>query len=1318
MLTFYNSFDIQTGNKVRKKKVPAILRCAFLYHCSQPGTDKKIILMLITKSPDVSREFNGIDPHKRAASTGNDSGLKDRIEQFSGRSICLPAQRNEVYLEDKGVNSVVPKNDLSRDPEAKPVLSSAVNFINPAPAPPITPVHLDRADPVARDHRSRVGGKAQFLTVMTKAGLPVPAFRVIPHNELQAIDDVVIEPHLLAQIHPGNIDAGQLQSATVRSLKESICTMGRSNQAKWLDALRQLLISDDFLPQVARLPVAGTIRSLYQQLVPGDSNQPVIVRSSGLEEDGFGDAQAGKYESCLHGGGDILKSCLKVLVSAYQPALCRDGTPHPMALVMQSYLDCRFGGVALSHTSLQDDTLQIEYTPGQPRGAVAGTNSLKPHRYQIRRNVANPIQWSQGHVTSHFALKKTAEGFTEEEHEEPSADELPQGIPEQLKRHIVQLENLLGCPVDVEFAVDQQDRLYLVQVRPITALPGAASFSGNPPNQPLCAGELVGEGLAVGEAYYVDKPVAAPSTIPESAIIHAVNADPWMLEPEVINRVGGYVFKNGGNNDHVAIMLKQSGKPCMRSDAPFTGEKPQSPSMVTLIAGNFNQNCGAYLLEGDQMAHWSTRYTKLTLNYAAGLTTCAANKPAAPTFDRVEQGFLWLHAQNQRVLNYFLRGRLFDLCLAPGHNKLLSMSPHRAEVLRALKVEIENFLQDIQYLVEGYERFLLLHPTDAASKPSDRIKVKHLLKFLEDIPLLKEQLATIKSQVQKLANKIIKPMITQQELPEPPIDYEQWLNDGETLINELQQFNQPYSVNRIRSPHDLVFYIHKRFIAALEPVASLSDQGVVEKKGNVVIVHFVSDNSQSLLTEPIKDALNTSGTCAVLNLPTACIANIELGIHACTISMFEHGDGGKGRKLQLVLSDDLDGSNHEQGKLKRFWYLAHAIQLRLAGEGAGNMTSHLNPTTEALTVELRRMESTEAMKEGFLSLTKLLSTINNFDISISHVNISKNPEMQHWDFLTVEKMIRQSQDDPDKNDHAFKYCLFKQGLSQWADNYAPHIHSECSEEHQIFFNAGKSFSTCYLFGGNPSDKIDQWITKVTALHPDAEPIKKELTFILPIVFPNCFKIIFPFIQKNYPDNLTDNNFLKKLCFQSSQLFASLPLALRNNKTFAIDVVTVHPEVFRYAGERIKNDKPTVLAVVQRLPYNLDVVSNTLKEDSDVVLAAVNVRGMALCHAGESLKNNADIVSAAVKNCPMAFQYAGINLKQDKKFVLTLARQVPEILKYLEPEYQDREIALAALKSNINMKKGISTTISLPTWNLPSSPKTFHPKITMPDCSAD
>ena len=99
-----------------------------------------------------------------------------------------------------------------------------------------------------------------------------------------------------------------------------------------------------------------------------------------------------------------------------------------------------------------------------------------------------------------------------------------------------------------------------------------------------------------------------------------------------------------------------------------------------------------------------------------------------------------------------------------------------------------------------------------------------------------------------------------------------------------------------------------------------------------------------MLTEPIKN-LDSAGEFVVLNLPTACIACVKLGVHVW--AMFEHSESGKTRKLQFTFSDNM--SSEKQGRLKRFWYLAHAIQLNLAGKEVQNMTTRFNHTTNILT---------------------------------------------------------------------------------------------------------------------------------------------------------------------------------------------------------------------------------------------------------------------------------------------------------------------------------------------------------------------------------
>lgn len=215
--------------------------------------------------------------------------------------------------------------------------------------------------------------------------------------------------------------------------------------------------------------------------------------------------------------------------------------------------------------------------------------------------------------------------------------------------------------------------------------------------------------------------------------------------------------------------------------------------------------------------------------------------------------------------------------------------------------------------------------------------------------------------------------------------------------------------------------------------------------------------------------------------------------------MFEHGDGGKGPKPQLVLSGDFYGSNHEQGKLKRLWCTRFSWD-RWVQESGIWQPNLILPAKHWLLI--CGICNPQRLWKWVSCQTKLLSTINNFDISISQVNISGNPEMAQWDFPTIEKMIRQSEDDPDKNHYVLKHCLLKQAVVNRPIYKLHTLKVNAAWSIRYFFNAGKSFSSFYFLGEYSSDEIDQWLTKTTAMHPDAEPLKKELAFMLLIIFQN------------------------------------------------------------------------------------------------------------------------------------------------------------------------------------------------------------------------
>ncbi len=96
-------------------------------------------------------------------------------------------------------------------------------------------------------------------------------------------------------------------------------------------------------------------------------------------------------KSCVHGDDDVVRTCLKVMASGYRPEVCKNGMPTTLSLVMQHCIDCQFGGVVMSYTGLKDSRIQVEYVPGQPKGAVSGLAGVTPHRYILTRNQEHAV---------------------------------------------------------------------------------------------------------------------------------------------------------------------------------------------------------------------------------------------------------------------------------------------------------------------------------------------------------------------------------------------------------------------------------------------------------------------------------------------------------------------------------------------------------------------------------------------------------------------------------------------------------------------------------------------------------------------------------------------------------------------------------------------------------------------------------------------------------------------------------------------------------------------------------------------------------------
>ncbi|USE38416.1 DUF4116 domain-containing protein [Endozoicomonas sp. SCSIO W0465] len=1233
-----------------------------------------------------------------------------QLTTTSGITLIEPARPNHCYAAPsfaRSVNSAdcdVPfckrsKADNShntallstRDIEYLSNRSSANHESQPAVSLPTTDLQ-----------RALVGGKGGFLHVMRQADIPVPPFTVVDTTLIATLAQHPFPTKCLLPFLP-DIGKWSRESCSLEQLRRIVTELPRQQQSEWLKGLSGFIASEACYQHVKNISAAREIRHRYATFRQ-QSKGACIIRSSGVDEDRFGDAQAGRFDSRVHGRGDILKTCLQVLSSAYRPEVCPNGRVKPIALIMQQCIHCQWGGVVISHSTLQDDTIQVEYAPGQPRGAVSGDSGIRPHRYAIRRNDKNKEpdrEFTPGDITTQFVLEKNSVEGTSEETSEAGYIErsitattdakdimLADATLNQLQRYTEQLENIACCPVDIEFGVDDQQQLYLFQFRPVTQLPGSARFSARAPAMALAEGVMVSEGCCSGVARVVSEPVTV-EPFPPGAILFADHASDWMLAPDILQQVGGFVFRQGGTNDHVAITLRQAGIPCLLAGSQYVEALTEvSGQPVTLVAGSFADNPGAYLLTGDQSAYWQAR------SITSGQDTIGStisNPAEPPDFTRVDEGFGWLNRQNNRLLDYFHADRLFSHCLGPGRSKAISMSANRSDLLRQLGLEVRRLQQDLQRFVSGYQRFLDLA---TASQPGTR--PCEVQSFINELPRLEAKWQCLKDSIDDLCTKVVMPLATDQELPARPASFRQWLRDCQTLQDTLQKLTQPKNVCDIRSAHDLIYWLHQRFVSALAPVAEASGQGqTTEIAEGRMLINILPQGASGLLTDHCISVLTKLNigirpnqiALGMLNMVDAACIHAVLGNHVCTIKMLEQAEGGKGRTLRLDISDDFSQEKpHLQGKLKRFWFLVQTLRCASIDGSSRPMAISFNQSAGKLIIEFTQVNSTLALQAGFVKLVTILSGLTCMDVSINKFYLGLCAEK--WCFDTLVKKCQNDLNDS-TNHWIYKHCLVLDAIirrcmpPEWHYDYTFFDYLD-SEYRLLFEMASKANDWLAKYGGpNANAELRRLFSAATShLEPDdAARIIKELCVHMAIERVSGY--LFTQLLREDFDLDHDRDLVLFLVQKNPMIFMYISEEFKDDIEIAKSALGQNGILLDHASNRLKNDKSLVMLAVNNAGNALGYASSDLKNDYDVVLSATRNIVYAFDCAGPLVKNNEALLRIIIKENPKAMLFATESLKNDKVFVLPLLSRNASIYQYLSEQLKsDPDIQAVAWRKEV------------------------------------
>ncbi|MET8796330.1 phosphoenolpyruvate synthase [Nocardia sp. NPDC004568] len=394
---------------------------------------------------------------------------------------------------------------------------------------------------------AEAGGKGANLGELVAARLPVPPGFVI----LRACYEHVITHGR----HGAELD--RLHSAALDAVTDG------AELAKRCRAMREL-IHDTVLEPSVREVIGSEYRGLGTDI-------PVAVRSSAVGEDSATASFAGMNATLTNVRGEqkLLDAVIECWASLFTPRVLayrarRKITDRPqMAVVVQEMVTARVAGVAFTADPAtgRQDRVVVEAARGQ--GEVVVSGATEPDTYLL--DAAGPTLLSTRGGHQEYAVVAGADGDRRValSPAETTAPVLRESEAVAVARMALAVqEHHHGTPQDVEWVFDAE-RLWLVQARPITTLPGrrSADTGGTAGGSGiLVRGLAAAPGSATGTVRILDSP-ARGDTLREGEILVAPMTNPDWLP--TLSRAAAVVTDSGGMTCHAAIVARELGIPCV-----------------------------------------------------------------------------------------------------------------------------------------------------------------------------------------------------------------------------------------------------------------------------------------------------------------------------------------------------------------------------------------------------------------------------------------------------------------------------------------------------------------------------------------------------------------------------------------------------------------------------------------------------------------------------------------------------------------------------------------------------------------------------------
>jgi len=330
-----------------------------------------------------------------------------------------------------------------------------------------------------------------------------------------------------------------------------------------LAALAQ--VSEEIQTLILAAPLPPDLEAILQLTASALPGSHFAVRSSAVGEDSEV-SFAGQFTTLLNVTvEDLPRQYKQIIASKFSPQALHYWRQQgftvadlPMAVGVLSMVPARASGVMFTADpqAPANRTLIINAIWGLGKYAVDGV--VTPDHYVFAKDSRQLLR--QEIARKPVALRVTPGGGCQEETLPAAQAEAPCLTPAQLQSLLeigLALEQHFGRPQDVEWAVDDQGAIIILQTRPLrlASQAAAAPIPASPPAAPLLTGGQRAAGGAAAGPVVVFSPAMNLEAIPAGAVL--VTRQPTIRLVLVLDRLNAIITEVGSPTDHLTIVARE-----------------------------------------------------------------------------------------------------------------------------------------------------------------------------------------------------------------------------------------------------------------------------------------------------------------------------------------------------------------------------------------------------------------------------------------------------------------------------------------------------------------------------------------------------------------------------------------------------------------------------------------------------------------------------------------------------------------------------------------------------------------------------------------